>query len=238
MKRYYTKLENRKDADTFLATLEATSCVLWSSGKKPTQTQTEVGWDNCPLYLFVGDSLKWSVAIIDAEDAEELDNIDFLRHCARSFPIVNIVYDQVSLGEKVGSCYVLLGDKRKSLLEDIRRYSSVCFNYYEDVCNNDCLMLDSSHDGPYLADRSIEDIDTGSILRVSHAEFLARCIQLSPKKDDEEYNLRTREEILDMLEMAEDVLGQSSNDFINAYRSGGHSMLLWVCGLLDDPAMG
>jgi hypothetical protein len=235
MKRYCTKLENLNDVDTFLAILEATSCVLWSSGKKPTRQVLD--WDYCPFYLLVGDSMTWSAGTVDAE---KLDNIDFLGHCARSFPIVNTVSDEVSDGEKISSCYVILGNKRKSLLEDIRRYSSTCLSsasskYYEEVCDNDCLVLDFSPDGPYLVGRRIEHIDTGSIRRVSHAEFLARCIQLSPKKDDKEYTLRAKEEILDMLEMAEDGLGPSSNKFTNAYRSGGYNMLLWVCGLLEDP---
>jgi hypothetical protein len=236
MKRYYTKLENRKDAEFFWAALEATSCVRWHSGKRPDRNGMDL--DCCPFYLLVVDSLTWSAVTIYAEGAEELDNIDFLSHCAKTFPIVDTVADEVSSCEKVSSCYVLLGDKRKSLLEDIIRYSSICLKYYEEVCDNDCLMLDFSPDGHYLVGRRIEDIDTGSIQRVSHAEFLARCIQLSPKRDDEEYNLRTREEILGMLELVKNELGQSSNDFINAYRSGGHGMLLWVCGLLDDPAMG
>ena len=76
MKRYYTTVECVKDAKLFLDVLEATSCVRWHSGKKPTGSQVLDG-DYCPFYLLVGDFMTWSVGTVDAE---KLDNIESLIH--------------------------------------------------------------------------------------------------------------------------------------------------------------
>ena len=93
MKRYCTKLENRKDAESFLAALEAKSCVRWYSGRRPTRSRWVMNLYYRPCYLLVGDSMQWSAGTLDAE---ELDNLDFLRYCSKTFPLVDTVADDVS----------------------------------------------------------------------------------------------------------------------------------------------